>query len=123
MPRWDAFRVVDRLAWIFGLFLVTGCVQSKTNLQDALARRVISDDSAKDQSTSREQSERVRARTDVKVRPAAAQPGQRAEGRLGGDRANALPPAIGEPPREANSEPSSPVPSLPSDSDEAALDA
>ena len=40
-----------------------------------------------------------------------------------GDRSNALPPAIAELPSRTNSDHSSPAPSLPSDSDEAALDA
>jgi outer membrane protein TolC len=58
------------------------------------------------------------------VKPAAAaQPGSGPEARAAGDQANTLPPAIGEPSPRASSEPSSPAPSLPSDSDEAALEA
>ncbi len=76
------------------------------------------------QSSSRGVSQGDRAATDANVKPAAvAQPSQGAEARSEGDRSNPLPPAIGEPPPRASSEPSSPAPSLPSDSDEATLDA
>jgi len=76
------------------------------------------------QSTSRAEGKRDQATTDAKVRPvAAAQPVQGPEVRVGGTGASAPLPAIVEPPRAASSEPSSPAPFLPSDSDEAALDA
>jgi len=81
-------------------------------------------ESATSQPTNRAEGKTDRATTDVKVRPAVApQPGQGAEARSEGDRSNPLPPAIGEPPRRGNSDRSSPAPALPSDSDEAALDA
>ena len=124
MPRSNPFRGSCYQAWMIGLLLATGCAQSTANLQDALARRVMPAEVATGQSTSRGEGQGDRASADAKVIPAsAAQPGQGPEAREGGDRTSALPPAIGEPPPRASSEPSSPAPSLPSDSDEAALDA
>jgi outer membrane protein TolC len=82
------------------------------------------DEVATSQSTSRAEGKIDQAPTDAKVKPAAAaQLSQRAEARSEGDRSNPLPPAIGEPPRRSNADQPSPAPSLPSDSDEAALDA
>src|SRR5262245_34537095 len=124
MARSSASHRLCRQTWLIGFVLVNGCAQSRTNLQQTLARRVIPAEVATDQSTSRGDGKGDRATTDAKVRPASAtQPGQSAEARAGGDRANALPPAIREPTRVASPDPSSPAPSLPSDSDEAALDA
>jgi outer membrane protein TolC len=82
------------------------------------------DEVATSQSTSRAEGKIDRATTDAKVKPAAAaQRGQRAETRPEGDRSTPLPPAIAGPPRRSNADQSSPAPSLPSDSDEAALEA
>ena len=62
---------------------------------------------------------------DGRVRLAAAsQPGQSTEARTENERTTPLPPAIAGPPRPRDSDrPSSPATSLPSDSDEATLDA
>src|SRR5271157_540222 len=124
MPGSNPFHGFGHQAWLIGLVLVTGCAQSRTDLRDTLARRVIPDEVASGQSTSRGEGKGDRATTDPNVRPAAAaRPGQGAEARSEGDRSTALPAAIAEPPRRANSDHSSPAPSLPSDSDEAALEA
>src|SRR5271157_643511 len=124
MPGSNPFHGFGHQAWLIGLVLVTGCAQSRTDLRDTLARRVIPDEVASGQSTSRGEGKGDRATTDPNLRPAAAaRPGQGAEARSEGDRSTALPAAIVESPRRANSDHSSPAPSLPSDSDEAALEA
>ena len=87
MPGSYPFQSVHHPSWLIGLVLVTGCAESKPNLQDALARRVISDEVATGQSTSHVEVKGDRATTDSSVRPAAAaQPGQGAEARSEGDR-------------------------------------
>jgi outer membrane protein TolC len=124
MARSTASHGFPHKAWLIGLGLVNGCAQSRTDLQDTLARRVVPAEVATDRSTSRGDGKGDRPTTDAKVRPAAAaQPGQGPEARIGADRANTLPPAIAESPPPPNSDRSSPAPSLPSDSDEAALEA
>ena len=135
MPRSNPSHGLRHQAWLIGLVLVTGCAQSRTDLQDTLARRVIPDEVASGQSTSRDEGKGDRATTDANVRPAAAaQPGPGAEARQRddrsavqpgseGDRSSAIPPAIVEPPQRRNSDHSSPAPSLPSDSDQATLEA
>lgn len=124
MPRSNPSHGLRRQAWLIGLVLVTGCAQSRTDLQDTLARRVIPDEVASGQSTSQGEGKGDRATTDANVRPAAAaQPGPGAQARSEGDRSSAIPPAIVEPPQRRNSDHSSPAPSLPSDSDQATLEA
>ena len=49
----ESIHGLRRQAWLIGLVLVTGCAQSRTDLQDTLARRVIPDEVASGQSTSR----------------------------------------------------------------------
>ncbi len=142
MPRSNPSYGLRRQGWLLGLVLVTGCAQSRTDLQDTLARRVIPDEVASGQSTSQGEGKGDRATTDANVRPAAAaqpgpgtearsegdrsksvQPGPGAQARSEGDRSSAIPPAIVEPPQRTNSDHSSPAPSLPSDSDQATLEA
>jgi len=142
MPRPKPFHGFGHQAWLIGLALVTGCAQSRTDLQDTLARRVIPDEAASGQSTSRGEGKGDRATTDPNVRPAAAaqpgpgtearsegdrsktvQPGPGAQARSEGDRSSAIPPAIVEPTQRRNSDHSSPATSLPSDSDQATLEA
>ena len=124
MPRSNPSHGLRRQAWLIGLVLVTGCAQSRTDLQDTLARRVMPDEVTSGQSTSRDEGKGDRATTDANVRPAAAaQPGPGAQARSEGDRSSAIPPAIVEPPQRRNSDHSSPAPSLPSDSDQATLEA
>ena len=130
-----------RQAWLIGLVLVTGCAQSRTDLQDTLARRVMPDEVASGQSTSRGEGKGDRATTDANVKPAGSpnqlqalrpvptrsiqdrQQVQGAQARSEGDRSSAIPPAIVEPPKRRNSDDSSPATALPSDSDQATLEA
>src|SRR5208283_1498960 len=142
MPRSNPFHGFGHRAWLIGLVLVTGCAQTRIDVQDRIARRVIPDEVASGQSTSRGEGKGDRATTDPNVRPAAAaqpgpgtearsegdrsktvQPGPGAQARSEGDRSSAIPPAIVEPPQRRNSDHSSPAPSLPSDSDQATLEA
>src|SRR5271157_4074987 len=142
MPQSNPFHGLRRQAWLIGLILATGCAQTRIDVQDRIARRVIPDEVATGQPTSRSEGKGDRGTTDSNVRPAAAarpdqgaealsegdvsktvQPGQGAEAGSEGDRSTALPAAIVEPPQPRNSDHSSPAPSLPSDSDEAALEA
>ena len=124
MPRSNPSHGLRRQAWLIGLVLVTGCAQLRTDLQDTLARRVMPDEVTSGQLTSRDEGKGDRATTDANVRPAAAaQPGPGAQARSEGDRSSAIPPAIVEPPQRTNSDHSSPAPSLPSDSDQATLEA
>ena|GEM_PF-1405036 len=142
MPRSNPFHGFGHRAWLIGLVLVTGCAQTRIDVQDRIARRVIPDEVASGQSTSRGEGKGDRATTDPNVRPAAAaqpgpgtearsegdrsktvQPGPGAQARSEGDRSSAIPPAIVEPPQRRNSDHSSPATSLPSDSDQATLEA
>src|SRR5271157_6653630 len=142
MPRSIPFHGFGRQAWLIGLVLVTGCAQSRTDLQDTLARRVIPDEAASGQSTNLGEGKGNRATTDPNVKPVAAaqpgpgtaarsegdrsktvQPGPGAQARSEGDRSSAMPAAIVEPPQRRNSDHSSPATSLPSDSDQATLEA
>src|SRR5262245_14073525 len=124
MPRSNPSGGSCRQYWLIGLLLASGCVQSRTNLQDALARRVRPTEVAPGQSTSQDAGKGDRAARDPKVKPAAAeQLGQKVEIRSSGDRPDPLPSAIAEPPRPVDSDRPSPAPYLPSDSDQAALDA
>src|SRR5271166_5310940 len=124
MTRSNPPHGLRRQAWLIGLVLVTGCAQSRNDLQDTLARRVMPDEVTSGQSSSRGEGKGDPATTDANVRPAAAaQPGPGAQARSEGDRSSAIPPAIVEPPQRRNSDHSSPAPSLPSDSDQATLEA
>src|SRR5271157_5238615 len=142
MPRSSPFHGFGNQVWLIGLVLVTGCAQSRSDLQDTLARRVMPDEVANGQTTSRDEGKGDRATTDANVKPAVAaqpgpgtearsegdrsktvQPGPGAQARSEGDRSSAMPPAIVEPTQRRNSDHSSPAPSLPSDSDQATLEA
>src|SRR5271166_2378697 len=121
MPRSRPFREFGHRAWLIGLVLVNGCAQSRTDLQDTLARRVMPDEATSGQSSSRGEGKKDQAATDANVRPAAVvQPGQGTQTRSDADKTTALPPAIAEPPQRTNSDHVSPARSLPSDSDQAA---
>ncbi len=141
MPRSNPLRELGHQAWLIGLVLVTGCAQSRTDLQDTLARRVMPDEVTSGQSSVRGEGKRDRTATDANVKPAAVQPDPGAEAHSEGDRpktvqpgpgagvcspgdqSSAIPPAIVEPPRQKDPDHSAPAPSLPSDSDQAALEA
>jgi outer membrane protein TolC len=114
MPRSDpsyACRACRCQPWLMGLVLLTGCAVFRTDVQETLARRVMPLEVAAIRPTSRPESKSdAKATKDATVRPAAV---------------SQLPPALEAPPPQVDAaRPSaSPAASLPSDSDEAALDA
>jgi len=121
-----ALRAIRRQVWLIGLVLATGCAHSHTDLQDRLARKIVPNKVDASRPTSQTQAKASdRATTDANVQPAvASQPGQASEARTENDRSTPLPPALeGPPPRVDSNRPPSPAMSLPSDSDEATLDA
>jgi outer membrane protein TolC len=126
MPRANPIRAVCGKSLLVGLVVATGCVNSRTDLQDRLAQRVAPADADVARPTSQPQVKGSdRATTDAKVLPAiATQPGQRTEARTENGRSTPLPAALEGPPRgvEPDRSPRPAMP-LPSDSDEAALDA
>lgn len=128
MARSDAyhrFRVI-RPSLLIGLVLTVGCAHSQSDLQGRLARRVVSAEASAARATSPpEPKTSDPAAKDTRVRLAAAsQPVPGTEARTENDRSAPLPPAIESQPRRQDSDqPPSPGTSLPSDSDEAALDA
>ncbi len=126
MPRANRIQFFCGRSLVSGLVLATGCAHSQTDLQDRLARRIVpSATEAVPSANPVEGKTSVRPTADGTVRLAgASQPGQSTEARTGNDRTTPLPPAIVGPPRPSGSDrPSSPATSLPSDSDEATLDA
>ena len=126
MPRANPIQAFCGRSLLSGLVLATGCAHSQTDLQDRLARRVVPSATVPVPSANPvEGRTSVQPTADGTVRLAgASQPGQSTEARTGNDRTTPLPPAIAEPPRRSDSDrPSSPATSLPSDSDEATLDA
>jgi outer membrane protein TolC len=111
---------------LIALIFTIGCAHSKSDLQDRLARRVVSAEGGAIRSTSpSEPKTGDRATRDTRVRLAAAsQPRQGTETRTESDRSGPRPPAIEGPPRRSESDqPPSTGTALPSDSDEATLDA
>jgi outer membrane protein TolC len=129
MPRsagYHGFRPIRRPSWLIALACTIGCAHSNPRLQDRLARRVVPAEGDAVRSTSPpEPKTGDRASKDTRVRIAAySQLGQGTEAHTQNDRAGPLPPAIEAPPRRLDSDqPPSPATSLPSDSDEATLDA
>ena len=126
MARANPIQAFCGRSLLSGLVLATGCAHSQTDLQDRLARRIVPIATEPVPSANRvEDRTSVRPTADGRVRLAgASQPGQSIEARTGNDRTTPLPPAIVGPPRRSDSDrPSSPATSLPSDSDEATLDA
>ena len=129
MPRSKPFcgyGGVHRHLWLIGLVLATGCAHPRTEVQDSLARRVTPVEVGVARPTSRPRvTANERPTSDAKVQPAVAiQPGQAPEARTDPDRSNSLPPALEAPPNHSNPRRSIPsATSLPSDSNEAALDA
>jgi outer membrane protein TolC len=129
MPRRDlfnAFRAVRRQPWLIGLVLATGCATAANDFQETLARRV----RPLELDTARPTTQTVAKPNDTATRDATVQPaavsqrGQGAEVRSDSDRSAPLPPAIAGPPPhvDVGQEPLLGA-SLPSDSDEATLDA
>ena len=129
MPRSDADHAltpIRRQFWLIGLVFTIGCAYSKSELQDRLARRVVPVEAGAGRLASPpEPKTSDRATNDTTVRLAAtSQPAQTTEARADNDRSGPLPPAIEGPPRRPGSDTTpSPATSLPSDSDEATLDA
>jgi outer membrane protein TolC len=126
MPRWDPFHTVRRLAWLIGLVLVTGCAHTQTDLLDRLARRMMPVEIEAAKSASQPEGEADgRSTTDARVRlTGASQPGQGTEARTENNRSTPLPPTPESSPTKVDSDRSPPpATSLPSDSNEAALDA
>ena len=126
MARANRIQAFCGRSLLSGLVLATGCAHSQTDLQDQLARRIVPSATEPVPSANPvEDRTSVRPTADGRVRLAgASQPGQSIEARTGNDRTTPLPPAIVGPPRRSDSDrPSSPATSLPSDSDEATLDA
>ncbi len=129
MPRPDAdhaFRSIRRQSLLIALVSTMGCAFSKSDLQDRLAPRVVSDEvGASRSSKPPEVKTRKPATSDTRVRLAAAsQPGQTNEAFADDDRSGRLPAAIEGPPRRPDAAATrTPATSLPSDSDEATLDA
>ena len=128
MPRSDRFRGFRDFRcqlWLIGLVMTTGCATSYTNLKDTLAQRVLPVEVEAGRKMSQPQVKAGdRATTDTKVQPAlASQPGQETGARTENDRSTPLPPVHEGPPSRVDSEASPPAMALPSDSDEATLDA
>jgi outer membrane protein len=126
MSRRNRICAVCRQVWPLALVLVAGCAHSQTELHDRLARRIMPVEIDARESPSQPQVKAGdRATTDTKVKPAVAlQPGQGSGARPENDRLMPLPPALQESPASANSDRRPrPAVSLPSDSDEATLDA
>jgi outer membrane protein TolC len=126
MPRANRIQAFCGRSLLSGLVLAMGCAHSQTDLQDRLTRRVVPTATEPVPSPNPvEATTSVRPTADGSVRLAgASQPGQGTEARTGNDRTTPLPPALAGPPHRSGSDPpSSPTTSLPSDSDEATLDA
>jgi outer membrane protein TolC len=126
MPWWGRSNAFCRRALLIGLAVATGCAHSQTDLQDRLSQRVTLPELSEARSSSKVAVKVApRESKDASVQPAVAlQPTERAQAPSQTDLKAALPPAIIPPPRRVDSDraATSGV-SLPSDSDEAALEA
>ena len=126
MPQRARSNAVCRRALLFGLAVATGCAHSQAYLQDELSQRVTPIEAKETGSPSKAALSAVRRESkDAAVQPAAAlQPTELAHAPTQTDHKTPLPQAIIPPPRRVDSEqvPATAV-SLPSDSDDAALDA
>ncbi|MGO9918005.1 MAG: TolC family protein [Isosphaeraceae bacterium] len=126
MPRSNALHAKSWRAWTIALIFSTGCAHSQTDLQNSLARRVTPVEIAEDQSKSRSEITTAhQTAKDVMVRRAAAsQPEQATATERAIDRSVPPLPVPAIPPSSVVSGPSSSTTAfLPSDSDDAALDA
>jgi hypothetical protein len=101
MPRANPIRAVYGKSLLIGLVVATGCVNSRTDLQDRLAQRVMPADVEVARPTSQPLLKASdRATTDAKVLPAvASQLGQGTEARTENGRSTPLPAALEGPPR------------------------
>jgi outer membrane protein len=125
MVRSDRFRGLRCQLCLIALIMTTGCATSRTNLKDTLARRVQPVEVDTGRGTSQPQAKvGDRATIDTDVQPTvAAQPGEVTGARDENDRLAPIPPALVGPPSRVDSKPSPPAIALPSDSNEATLDA
>ena len=125
MPGGDSANPVYRLVWLFGFVWIAGCVHPQTELASRLERRVTTDVEAPRSSSAITVDTAKPPTKDVRVQPAVAlQAGERNQARNQGDQSTALPSAIIPPPRSLDSDRvAASGPSLPADSDNAALDA
>ena len=105
MPRANPIRAVYGKSLLIGLVVATGCVNSRTGLQDRLAQRVMPADVDVARPTSQPQTKaNQRAMTDAKVQPAvASQPGSRIEASMNAARSAAVPLALEVPPGRSDS--------------------
>ena len=122
----SAFRTIRCQSWLIGLVLATGCTCSQTDIRDRLVQRITPVEVDAGQSTSPADAKASGgAWKDTKVRLAdASQPGQGIDIRKAIDGSTPLPAALeGSPTRDEPRPPPAPATPLPSDGDEAALDA
>ena len=126
MPWWDRSNAVCRRALLFGLAIATGCAHSQADLQNRLSERLTPIEAKETGSSSKAAVNAVRGESkDAAVQPVAAlQPSERSQAPSEAERKAPLPPAIIPPPRRVDSDQVAPdAVLLPSDSDDAALDA
>jgi outer membrane protein TolC len=126
MPRRVPSNLVYRPAWLIGLVMIAGCVHSQTDLAGRLASRVNPPDVGPASPASETEVKATKpTATDTTVRPAVTLKARdRTDSRREDGQAAPLPPAIIPPPRRVNSDRGGANgASLPSDSDEAVLDA
>ena len=124
--EYHGLRTNHRLSWLLAPIFTIGCAHSSSELQDRLVGRVVTSEGDVVRSSSPptvKPSERTAK--DARVRlVASSQPGQETESRTQNDRSGLLPSAIeGSPSRPVPDQPTPPATSLPSDSDQATLDA
>ncbi len=126
MARLDTSNAKRCPAWMIGLVFASGCAHSQTDIQNRVARRAVPIEIGVDQSKSRaDGTAGDRATKDSMVRTAAAtQPEQATATQRANERAVPVPPVPAIPPSSEVAVPSaSTAATLPSDSDDAALDA
>jgi outer membrane protein TolC len=126
MPRWETLRALRGRAWLIGLLATAGCAHSQTDIQGRLASRFAPlGAGAASSPAETELTTSKRPTNDATVHPAVAlQSKEPTEARAQNGQAVPLPPAITPPaPHRDSDRASTPANSLPSDSNEAALDA
>jgi outer membrane protein TolC len=116
----DALR-----AYLVSLVVTAGCVHSQTGLESRIASRVSPEVDTASSASKPEPARAGGATKDAAVRPVvASQPGERTEASIKNDHPTPLPPAINPSQRRADTDRAlTSAVTLPSDSDDAALDA
>jgi outer membrane protein TolC len=125
MPRWNS-TIRDALKVCLGSLVVTaGCVHSQSGLESRIGTRVSPELDAARSAGKSEPAGAAGANKDTAVRPVAGlQPSARTESASKTDQPTPLPPAINPPQRRSDSDQAATrAVTLPSDSDDAALDA